>query len=158
MAQMRELYEKVGARVGEAALTPSVVSRRRSLEFDAICFDLIRDNVEVFREYRNQQLARNCRLHRLKLDAAFVENGYFTCGFLFVAAGGSTAARDTTPILGRLALARQLIGKMWVILPESAQYMGETIKEEAEEWGLQMIEVAIAVESGDVPHLRILDN
>ena len=156
MVQIRKKHQELLAK-NPHAHTAAIQGRRRALEFDRTCFEAISNNLELLGIPPLATVVQKPRVKGAYLDAAVFDGTTILCGFEFVVGGVASAERNTLPILARVGLFKNITNIMWVFFPQWAAHMGEALIEDAQEWGVSGIKVALVLEDGKQTELKVLN-
>ena len=156
MTDIRKLYTETLERSNPVSPPPAVAARRRAMEFEKTCLEVILANKEVFGASNEREIIPEFRSGRLVLDVAVLRYGHLACGVECKIGGVASAARDAMPILAKLTLFRQKVDVMWLLVPDWARHLAETVKEEAIHWGVTGVRVGTVSEDGEQPKLNVL--
>jgi hypothetical protein len=156
MRQIREAYALCLEKTESAGPASAVAARRRAIEFDKTCITLMYRHAELFGASFPDDIRVGYRIGRIGLDAAVVKGGVVIAGMESRVGGVSTASRDAMPLLSRFALLRYRVETMWLLVPKWAQHFAEAVRDEAEEWKVPGVRIALVDESSSEPRLEVI--
>lgn len=155
MVQMRQRYAEAQEKAGPASTSSAVAARRRGIDFEKTCQQVILSNLDVFGAKDASEVVHEYRQDNFTLDFA-LHTPAGLVGIECKVAGVASARRDALPILSRLALYRYRVQTMWLLVPDWAQHLAEAVQDEAQRWGVTGIRVGTVSESEDPPRLNVL--
>lgn len=156
MAQIRQRYAEAVEKAGPANSSPALAARRRGIEFENTCYEVVLANLETFGARDASQVVREFQQDNYSLDIAIMGADGVVCGIECKVAGVASARRDAMPILAKLALYRYQVDTMWLLVPEWATHLAEAVQDEAQHWGVDGIRVGTISEDSSSPRLNVL--
>lgn len=152
MGQMRIAYEEGVEKTRSGGPASAVAARKRAFDFERTCVQLMRRNPEIFGANGVDEIKEGARIGRFSLDGAVVRDGRVLVGMESRVGGTLMSPRDALPLLARFALLRHRLDTVWLLVPQWADRFAEAVRDEAREWDVTGIRVALVDEGGLEPN------
>lgn len=156
MDQMRAAYAECLDKTRSGGPASAVAARKRAFDFERVCVELMRRNPNVFGAEGADEIKEGYRIGRFSLDGAVVRSGRVLVGMESRVGGTLMSPRDALPLLARFALLRHRLDTMWLLVPNWADRFAEAVRDEAREWDVTGIRVALVEENGDQSRLVVM--
>jgi hypothetical protein len=151
MDQMRAAYAECVDKTRSGGPASAVAARMRAFDFERTCVALMRRHPEVFGARDAYEIKEGYRIGRFSLDGAVVRDGRVLVGMESRVRGTVMSPRDALPLLARFALLRHRLDTVWLLVPQWADRFAQAVKEEAMEWDVKGIRVALVNEGEPDP-------
>jgi hypothetical protein len=152
MDQMRAAYAECVDKTRSGGPASAVAARMRAFDFERTCVALMRRHPEVFGARSADEIKEGCRIGRFSLDGAVVRDGRVLVGMESRVGGTLMSPRDALPLLARFALLLHRLDTVWLLVPQWAERFAEAVRDEAREWDVTGIRVALVNEGGTEPN------
>lgn len=140
MAQMRTLYNEVVAS-GREPISNAAIVRKRAMEFEKNCLQVIKHNKALFRISVKASVERDHRIVDMRPDFVVIDRGDVIAAFEARIGGLSSAKRDALVLTARLALLTRRVENVYLLVPTGAEELIDAMNQSIRGWGVERLTV-----------------